>query len=102
VLAVLAGALAGFYVRVAFGRWPRVYRDSPDIPLISAAAFVAVLAALSWAPMVGIAVLLPIVRWIFGGRPVFNRWVLSSLLGALVLLLLSMKDPYGFLEWALD
>jgi hypothetical protein len=101
-LAVLAVTLSGFYVRIAFGRWPRVYRDSPDIPLVSAAAAVAVIGALSWPAMVGVAALLPMARLAFRARPVFNRWVLSSVLGAVVLCSLSTTDPYGFLEWAFD
>ena len=101
-LAVLAVILCECYVRVAFGRWPRVYRDSPETPLITAAAIVAMIAALSYPAMVGVAVLLPIVRLRFQARPVFNRWVVSSFIGATVLWLLSTKDPYGFLEWAFD
>ena len=101
-LAVLAIALCELYVRVAFGRWPRVYRDSPEAPLITAAAMVAAIAALSWPAMVGVALLLPIVRLRFQARPVVNRWVVSSFIGAIALWLLSTKDPYGFLEWAFD
>jgi len=101
-LAVLAVILCEFYVRVAFGRWPRVFRDSPETPLITAATLVAVVAALSYPAMVSVAVLLPIVRLRFQVRPVLNRWVFSSLIGATVLWLLSTKDPYGFLEWAFD
>ena len=101
-LAVLAITLSGLYVRLAFGRWPRVYRDSPEIPLVSVAAVVSMIAALSSPAMVIVAVLMPIVRMGFRVQPIFNRWVLSSVLGTIVLYLLSTMDPYGFLEWAFD
>jgi hypothetical protein len=101
-LAVLALTLAGLYVRITFGRWPRVYRDSPQFPFTDVAAAAAVLAAVSWPAMMSVALLLPIVRRSLGARPVFNRWVFSSGVGAVVLYLLCRWDPYGFLEWVVD
>lgn len=101
-VAVLAVTLSGLYVRVTFGRWPRVYRDWPEAPLTTATAVIVMLAVLSLPAMVSVAALLPVVRFAFGARPVFNRWALTSIVGTLVLYLLSTADPYGFVEWAFD
>jgi hypothetical protein len=99
-LSVLALALSGLYIRLTFGRWPRVYRDSP--PFGELAASIAVLAVVSWPAMVSTALLLPLVRWRFDAKPSFDRWFVSACVGAAALCLLSAQDPYGFLEWALD
>jgi hypothetical protein len=101
-VAVLAIWLCGLYVRLRFGRWPRIYVDSPEFLFSDGAAIVAALAALSWPAMVAVAVLLPLVRASFHARPVFNRWVVSAGTGTLVLWLLWKLDPYGFLAWAFD
>ena len=101
-LAVLAITLSELYVRLTFGRWPRVYRDSPDFPLTDEAAVLAMIAAFSWPAMVAVTLLLPIVRLGLRARPVFNRWTFLCLVGTSVLYLLSTMDPYGFLEWAFD
>lgn len=101
-LAVLAVLLSGLYVRVAFGRWPLVYRDSPKGLLTGVAAVVAAIIALACPAVVTVAVLLPIVRLAYRARPVFNGWVLSSFVGSIALYLLVKTDPYGFLEWAFD
>ena len=101
-LAVLSITLSGLYIRLTFARWPRVYRDSPVFPFTDTAALIAVLAASSWPAMVIVALLLPIVRATLRARPVLNRWVFSSCIGAALLYVLCARDPYGFLEWALD
>jgi hypothetical protein len=101
-LAVLAFTLSGLYVRLTFGRWPRVYRDSPDAPFTTVAAVVAAIVAASWPAMVLVALVLPVARWRLQARPVFDRWVYSAFAGAVTLYLLVRGDPYGFLEWALD
>jgi len=100
--AVLAIALSELYIRFTFGRWPRVYRDSPDFPFSDTAALVAVFAAMSWPAMLCVALLLPLVRLSARARPVFNRWVISAGVGVLALYWLCSRDPYGFLEWAFD
>jgi hypothetical protein len=101
-LASLTLVISAFYIRFMFGRWPRVYRDSPEFPLSDTAMTAAAFAALSWPAMMSVAVILPIVRMSGRVRPVFNRWVFSSCLGAVILYLLCTADPYGFLEWAFD
>lgn len=101
-LAVLALTLSELYIRLTFGRWPRVYRDSPEFPFSDTATTIAVLAALSSPAMITVALLLPVVRAAYPTKPVFDRWVVSSGVGAAVLHLLTTRDPYGFLEWALD
>jgi hypothetical protein len=63
---------------------------------------VVMFAAFSWPGMVAVTLLLPIIRLVFGARPVFNRWTVLSLIGTSVLYLLFTIDPYGFLEWAFD
>lgn len=62
---VIAIVFCGCYVRLAIGRWPRVYRDSPDVLLVDAAAVVTMLAAISWPATACLALLLPIVRVAF-------------------------------------
>ena len=101
-LATLVLVVSALYVRFMLGRWPRVYRNSPEFFLSDAAALMAMLAAVSWPAMTAVALLLPIVRMNQRARPVFNRWVFSSWAGAVVLYVLCAWDPYGFLEWALD
>lgn len=100
--AVLAITISGCYVRLTFGRWPRVYLDSPDVTLAKEAGTVAALAALSCPAMACVASLLLVVRVALRARPVLDRWVFASLLGTIVLYLLPRLDPYDFLGWALD
>ncbi|HYQ46309.1 MAG TPA: hypothetical protein VER11_30275 [Polyangiaceae bacterium] len=101
-LAVLALVFSELYIRFMFGRWPRVYRDSPQFPFSDTVALVAVFAAMSWPAMICVALLLPVVRLSQQARPVFNGWVVSAGVGAVLLYLLCSLDPYGFLEWAFD
>jgi hypothetical protein len=101
-LAVLAVTLSELYVRITFGRWPRMYLDSPDFPLTGAAALVVMFADLGRPGMIPVALLLPMVRLGLRARPVFNRWTVLCLTGTSVLYLFLKIDPYGFLDWAYD
>jgi hypothetical protein len=101
---VSAFAFLVFFVHVRFtlGRWPVVYRDSPQGWLVHAEQLVATLtyiaalvALLLWPIATGLAAR-------FLGRSMFFRRLLVFLAGWALLYSLFTFDPTGSVEWFLD
>jgi hypothetical protein len=94
--------LSAAYVRLSFGRWPVVYRDSINVRFGEAAMRMTALALVALLPSI---VLLPIVvigRRLSGIRPVLGRWAVWFTVGWLVALVLIRWDPTGFIDWVMD
>lgn len=105
VLPWLAGfvlASAAAYIRLSFGRWPRAFRDSVDVPFENLAVLATIAATVSPVIIVLLVLLLLLLRGVLGVRPIFNRWVVSALVGSLVVYLVAIWDPSGFVEWTFD
>jgi len=95
-------ALSAAYIRLSFGRWPVVYRDSVSVPFVEA---VVTLTALSVVALLMSITLVPIVaagRALSGIRPILGRWALCFTIGWLIAFFLIRWDPTGYLDWLLD
>jgi hypothetical protein len=99
---ILAIVVSASYVRLSFGRWPVVYRDSVDATFAETAIALTAISALALLPT---AMLLPLVaagRALSGVRPVFGRWAICLAIGWLAAFLLVRWDPNGFINWVMD
>jgi hypothetical protein len=93
--------LSAAYIRLSFGRWPVVSRDSVSVPFVEAVVMLTANSLLA----LGLSILLlPIVvagRALSGIRPVLGRWALCFTIGWLTALFLIRWDPTGFIDWLL-
>lgn len=97
--------LFALHIRLYLGRWPVVYRDTPQTWLLSLHEYGLVVPTLYLA-VYGLPVWLVVAPIILGFRRMptraFKRQVASILIGILGVVLLVVADPTGFVEWFLD
>jgi hypothetical protein len=99
---LIAIAISAAYIRLSFGRWPAVYRDSVHARFSEAASNVAAICVFALLPTI---LLLPVVavgRALAGIRPVLGRWAVWLTIGWIAVFLLIRWDPTGFLDWVVD
>ena len=101
-IALLALFVSAFYVRLWFGRWPRTYFDTVEAPFVDLAIYATILSVVSSLMVLPPTVLLLGSRGVLKIRPVLDRWLLSSWIGAAVLYSIAQWDPYGVIDWAFD
>jgi hypothetical protein len=99
---ILAIVLSAAYIRLSFGRWPVIYRDSVHARFAETAITLTAISVIALLPS---ALLLPLIaagRALSGIRPVLGRWSGYLAIGWLIAFLLCRWDPNGFIDWVLD
>jgi len=103
-LTVLAVYSLAFSVRISYGRWPEVYKDSPTLPHV----IDAVLPYVMFPSLAGIIVF-PI-TWavclaacvVSDRKQKLLSAILTFVLGFTIMFALGRLDPWGFQEWFWD
>jgi hypothetical protein len=101
-LALALSAVGALYTRASFGRWPRVFQDSPSDPLVDVLAYVSLLAIFSTVAVPPLAVVVLVLRTATHTRPALNRSVASALVGSALLYTVVRLDPRGYVTWLFD
>lgn len=93
---------AAIYIRLSFGRWPVVYRDSVETTYAELAVAGTALAffGLVLLPILALATVLA--RWLTGLRPLLGRWFVVFTVSWLTVLAYLRWDPQGFVAWLID
>jgi hypothetical protein len=99
---MIAIALSAAYIRLSFGRWPVVYRDSVGVRFSEAAVMLTGLSLLALVPSILLLPIVAIGRALSGMRPILGRWAICLTITWLVGLFLIRWDPTGFIDWVLD
>ena len=93
-----------FWVRSSFGRWPVVYKDSPNLPLlldlVLSCSMLTCLFGILCFPIVWGIWLVAKLQLKQRENLLFSVAMFAS--GMLILFLLGRFDPWGFQEWFLD
>jgi hypothetical protein len=101
-LALALSTVGALYIRVSFGRWPRVFQDSPSDPLVDVVAYVSLLAIFSTAAIPPLAVVVFVLRAATHTRPALDRTVASALVGSALMYAVVQLDPRGYVTWLFD
>jgi hypothetical protein len=95
-------AVGALYIRASFGRWPRVFQDSPSAPLVDAVAYVSLLAIFSTAAVPPLVAVVFVLRAATRTRPALDRSVAFALVGSALMYAVVQLDPRGYVTWLFD